>query len=265
MANPDDLLPQTPQDDDAALRKKLLSRVGIAGAVIVALVGALMLFDTAKVNEAKLPAPVAAVKPIAPPETPVASEAKPDADRIAEPAEARPEEPKVADARPVQPATAPRPDLPEPPVIAAEPERTETPRSRSGRIERPLTVPAAPRQAAMRPTEPVVAKKPELQKEAAKEVARVMPPVRTKESPAPASRPIARAVESARQFLVQVGVFGNLANAEELRARLENAGVPAHIEARVQVGPFASREEAERAREKMKAIGVEPGIIMTRK
>jgi DedD protein len=126
-------------------------------------------------------------------------------------------------------------------------------------------VPAAPRQAAVRPTEPVVAKKPELQKEGAKEVARVMPPVRAKEFPAPASRPIARAVESARQFLVQVGVFGNLANAEELRTRLENAGVPAHIEARVQVGPFASREEAERAQEKMRAIGVTPGFITTRK
>jgi cell division protein FtsN len=249
MANPDDVLQQGLQDNDEALRKRLLARVGIAGAVIAALVGALAFFDSSKVKEAKLPAQVAAVKPIVPPVMPAAPVP-----------ETKPEEEKTADAKPAEPVATK--ETPEPPVIAAEPERTEAPRVRG---ERPLTVPATPRQAAMRPSEPVVAKKPELAKEGAKEVARVMPPVRVKEQPAPASRPIARAVESARQFLVQVGVFSNLANAEELRAKLEGAGIPAHIEARVQVGPFASRDEAESAREKMKAIGVAPGIVMTRK
>lgn len=250
MANADEALQQSLQDDDEALRKRLLARVAIAGAVVVALVGTLTLLDGSFVKEMKQPSRIAAVKPIAPP-APM-PEAKPEEEKAAEE--------KPADARPAEPVATK--EAPEPPVVAAEPERTEAPRVRR---ERPLTVPATPRQAAMRPSEPMVAKKPELAKEGAKEVARVMPPVRVKDQPAPASRPIARAVESARQFLVQVGVFSNLANAEELRARLENAGVPAHIEARVHVGPFASREEADRAREKMKAIGVEPGIIMTRK
>lgn len=259
MANPDEALPQAPQDDDEALRKKLLARVGIAGAVVVALVGMLTLFDGSLLKEGKPPARVAAVKPIAPPAAlpAPATEAQPEEQKSAEekvaeskPAEATPGEPRVISERP------------EPPVVAAEPERTEAPRMRA---ERPMTVPATPRQAAIRPSEPVVAKKPELAKEGAKEVARVMPPIRLKEQPAPASRPIARAVESARQFVVQVGVFSNLANAEELRAKLENAGVPAHIEARVHVGPFASRDEAEQARAKMRAIGVEPGIIVTRR
>jgi DedD protein len=69
-------------------------------------------------------------------------------------------------------------------------------------------------------------------------------------------------VEAARQFLIQVGVFNNIANAEELRAKIVAGGVPARIEARVQVGPFASREEAEQAREKLKALGVEPGLVV---
>jgi DedD protein len=80
--------------------------------------------------------------------------------------------------------------------------------------------------------------------------------------PTLASRPIARAVESTRQFLLQVGVFNNIANAEELRARLESAGVPARIEARVQAGPFASRQEIEQARERLKSLGIDPGLIV---
>ena len=80
---------------------------------------------------------------------------------------------------------------------------------------------------------------------------------------APASRPIAQALESSRLFQLQMGVFNSLANAEELKARLEEAGVPAHIEARVQVGPFSSRREAEQAREKLKSLGMEPGLIVT--
>jgi DedD protein len=59
-----------------------------------------------------------------------------------------------------------------------------------------------------------------------------------------------------------MGVFSSVANAEELRARLELAGVPARIEARVQVGPFATRQEAEQAREKLRSLGMDPGLVM---
>ncbi len=254
MAISDGFEPQTPSDDEA-LRKKLLARVGIAAVVIVALLGTLMVVDGMRDRDIRRLSEQVAAKPIPPTKAP-AVEAKPEVEKAPE---AGPAEERAAEAAPG------RRELPEPPVVAAEPERTAPPRAASGRIERPLTVPATPQQAAVRPTEPVVAAKPDLRKEGAKEVARVMPAPRTKETPAPASQPIARAVESARQFFIQVGAFGNLANAEELRAKLENAGVPAHIEARVQVGPFASREEAERAREKMKALGVAPGFIVTRR
>jgi DedD protein len=77
----------------------------------------------------------------------------------------------------------------------------------------------------------------------------------------PLSRPLSQAMQSARQFVVQMGVFSNVANAEELRAKLELHGIPAQIESRVQVGPFQTRVEAEAARDRLRTIGMEPGLL----
>ncbi|TXG77235.1 MAG: SPOR domain-containing protein [Rhodocyclaceae bacterium] len=66
-------------------------------------------------------------------------------------------------------------------------------------------------------------------------------------------------------FVLQVGVFSNVANAEDLRKRLVDAGIPAHIEARVQVGPFASQAEAVAAQQKLRALGMEPGMLIAPK
>lgn len=239
----DTAMQESLQDDDETLRKRLLARVAVAGLVVVALVGVLTLFDGFYVKEQKLPPRVAAVRPIG------ASEPRTDE---------KPVEEKTAGEKPVdEKAAEPQAETerPAPPVVAAEPERTEATR---GGTERPLTMPAVPRRAMVRPTEPVatVPSRPEL----AQEIARVLPPAEQKQ--VPASRPIARALESVRQFVLQMGVFNNVANAEELRAKLELAGVPAQIEARVQVGPFASRDEAERVRDKLRLLGMEPGLIV---
>jgi DedD protein len=59
-----------------------------------------------------------------------------------------------------------------------------------------------------------------------------------------------------------LGVFSDVANAEELRAKLEKAGIRASIEARVHVGPFASRAEAEAAREKLRQIGISEAVLL---
>lgn len=241
MTDADTMSRQGSPDDDETLRKRLLARVGVAGALIVALLGGLALFDSFYVREeARPPARIAAVKPIVP------------AERAEAPVEPPAEEAAKEAAKEVIAAPA------------AEPERSEPPREApKARAERPLTVPATARPAMLRPGEPAAAvRKPE----PAREIARVLPPQQARErhedQPAPASRPIARAMESARQFVLQMGVFNNVANAEELRAKLELAGVPAQIEARVQVGPFASREDAEQAREKLRALGMDPGLIV---
>ncbi|MBL8492207.1 MAG: SPOR domain-containing protein [Rhodocyclaceae bacterium] len=229
----DQTTPQT-ADDDEALKKRLVGRMAVAGVLIVALLGGLALFDAMNAPEKPAPAPVAVLPP---PEPKPAEAAKPE-----EKSEAREEAKGEAAAEP-----------------AAEPERTESaaaPALRSPR-ERPLTKPAEARPAMMKPSEPPAP--PTVAEETAR-IAR--PPVAAH---APASRPLTRAAEAGRRFLLQLGVFNNVANAEELRARLELNGIPSQIEARVQVGPFASRQEAEEARQKLAALGLEPGVVMATK
>ncbi len=229
-----------PQDDDDGLRKRLLKRVTVAGALVVALLAGLALFDGLYVQPDK-PSPVARVE----------APAKPAEEKVTK--EDAAGEPKAEVAK----------------EVVAEPERTAEPTGTMppARDERPLTPPATAHPAMLRPGEPVamVVPKPE----PASVLARVPPPAVVAVKPVPAevtvppgTRPVARAVEAVGQFLLQMGVFSSVANAEELRARLELAGVPARIEARVQVGPFATRQEAEQAREKLQSLGMDPGLIM---
>lgn len=231
--DPESTLP----DDDDALRRRLIKRVAIAGVLVVALVGGLAVFDALYVPpERKPPARIAALPPAPEPKAEEKIEEKPAEEPAAE---------QKAEAVAEKAESAP----------AAEPERTAAP---SGTLpplkpERPLTVPAHAQPAIMKPTEPLAVQKPE----PARELVRGGPA-----RPAPASRPIAQAVEAGRQYLIQLGMFNNVANAEELRAKLELAGVPSQIEARVQVGPFATRQEAEAAREKLRSLGMEPGLVM---
>lgn len=66
-------------------------------------------------------------------------------------------------------------------------------------------------------------------------------------------------------YVVQMGVFANPGNAEELHTRLVQAGIPSQIETRVQVGPFATREQALKAQEKLKTLGMGAGILVAAK
>lgn len=220
-----------PTEDDDALRKRLLSRIAVAGVAIVGLLGGLAAYDS--LNKPQVPAmPPMAAAPAEPP----AVEEKPA------PAEA---EPAVAAM----------------PAEETVPERSETalvppPVDKPTKAAKPLTAPASARQAAMKPGEPAAAAKaPDARRELADS---------TPERTAPASRPLARAAETARRFLVQVGVFDNHGNAEELVAKLQAAGIPAQIESRVQVGPFASRAEADAARVKLKSLGIDDGLLVRR-
>jgi DedD protein len=70
--------------------------------------------------------------------------------------------------------------------------------------------------------------------------------------------------ETTKRFLVQIGVFSNHTNAEELVNRLHQAGIPAQIESRVQVGPFVSRLEVDAARAKLKTMGLDEGLLVRR-
>lgn len=251
MTDPDNTSRPIPSEDDEALRQRLVKRAALAGVAVLALVGGLFLFDALYVS----PSPQVAV---APEPSPVAEQAQ---DQLAEPAaETVAEEGKTLE--PTTEATGEAGEAPPAPVAASQPEVAAEPEVSAAptgtlpqeKTERPPTAPARARMAHMRPTPLPVPVKPEPVRELSE--------APTPASQPPASRPIARAAAGSGHFLVQMGVFNNMVNAEELRAKLELAGVPTQIEARVQVGPFATRQEAEQAREKLKELGLETGLVV---
>lgn len=71
--------------------------------------------------------------------------------------------------------------------------------------------------------------------------------------------------------MVQVGAFADNARAQEVRQRLERAGLKTYTHVaetpegrriRVRVGPFDSRQEADRAAERVKGLNL-PARILT--
>lgn len=158
-----------------------------------------------------------------------------------------PAAPAPVEARPDAPKEEAKEEAKE--EVKAEPERTAT----------PLAPPSAPE---TKPVQRVVIKPPAAvpgppqQKQAAA--------ARTERAEVPAS-PEAKpdpATLIARGYRLQMGVFSQAGNAEELRAKLEQAGIPAYIESRVQVGPFKTQQEADAARRKLKELGLGPGLLI---
>ncbi|MDP5241065.1 SPOR domain-containing protein [Uliginosibacterium sp. 31-16] len=82
-------------------------------------------------------------------------------------------------------------------------------------------------------------------------------------SPAPVATPAAPLANG--NFVVQLGVFNSVSNAEDLRSKLKQAGIPSQLETRVQVGPFASKEEAVKAQEKLRTLGLGNGMLVAAK
>lgn len=239
---------QTTPDDDA-LKKRLLGRIAVAGVAIVGLLGGLAVFDA---MNAPPPAKVATT-PTTPP-TPISA-----------PAENEPVKPEVTKPEAVKTEEQPAESATTDKKVAAEPERSEstaapafTEPKQEGK-ERLPTKPATAQQAMHKPSEPVVVPRPE----PGREIARSQDTAAAHH--APASRPLGQVVEAARQYLFQLGVFNNTANAEELRAKLTLAGIPAVLETRVQAGPFRTRKEADDARKKLVELDMQPGPIVASK
>lgn len=114
-------------EDDDALRKRLLSRIAVAGVVIVGLLGGLAVFDS--VNKPQVPLlPKMATAPV-------------------EPA-AKPEEEKIAENKPVEEPV--KTAVNDSPVV---PERSDTPLAplpadKPAKMAKPVTPPATSRPAA---------------------------------------------------------------------------------------------------------------------
>ncbi len=237
--------PETDSTADTALKRRLLHRIAVAAVVMVGLLGSLAIFDALN---APTPAPAkmaTAPVPVTPPKEEVAAQEKP-AEPVTEPAsEAKAEPAQVAQVEAAVPEGTASPGAP--PLQPLPPEKR-------------LTKPATGRTASVRPSESVPpAASPAARPDPARELAQAP----TASRRAPASRPITQAGE--RQYALQMGVFGNLANAEDLRAKLELNGIPSSIEARVHAGPFKTREDAELARAKLKELGLDGGLLLTLK
>jgi DedD protein len=62
--------------------------------------------------------------------------------------------------------------------------------------------------------------------------------------------------------VLQVAALSDQAKADELRAKLKNAGISAYTQktpsgvTRVRVGPFSSKEEAEKVKAKLSSMGL---------
>jgi DedD protein len=238
--------PETDSTADTALKRRLLNRIAVAAVVMVGLLGSLAIFDALNAP-APAPAKMAATPAAAtPPKEETVVQEKP-AEPVTEPA-------SEAKAEPTQVAKAGEEVVPESTASPGAPPLQPLP------PEKRLTKPATGRTASMRPSEPVPpAASPAARPDPARELAQAPATPRR----APASRPITQAGE--RQYALQMGVFGNLANAEDLRAKLELNGIPSSIEARVHAGPFKTREDAELARAKLKELGLDGGLLLTLK
>jgi cell division septation protein DedD len=232
---------------DEVQKQRLLKRMAAGLVILAGLVGSLVLFDS--MNE---PEPPVAIQVAVLPRTESPAVAPP---AVAPPA-AAPTEVKPEDVAPARAADA----LPPP----AAPE------------EKPLTRPATGRRVGlepagkeffsdMRPEPASASSRPAAAPAAAapaKSLATASPARPAVERDSPVKAPGGSAQ---RPFALQMGVFNNLANAEELRAKLERNGIPATIEARVHVGPFATRAEADAARLKLKELGMSESLLVVMK
>lgn len=88
------------------------------------------------------------------------------------------------------------------------------------------------------------------------------PPPAPVQQPVVVAPPAAPATPHVTGFMVQLGVFNNHSNAEELRTKLALAGIPTQVETRVQLGPFKTREEALKAQQTLRSLGVPQGLLV---
>lgn len=154
------------------------------------------------------------------------------------------EKPKPKPATPAPIVSAPSPTPPATPVEPAPPE--------AGREPPVEETPPPPPSPAM--TQPAPAKAAQPAATATRRpAAATTPPTSTRQPPEPARPAMA---PSNGGFVVQLGVFSNPKNAQELVDRLAKLGIRAYTETRVHVGPFLNKAEADKAQAELKRLGI---------
>ncbi|MBR0567946.1 SPOR domain-containing protein [Azoarcus sp. L1K30] len=148
--------------------------------------------------------------------------------------------PRPSALAPAQSGPVQQPVVPAPVAVVPEP----VPPAPEPAVQAPALVADAPVLAAPEPVAPATAPVAAKDGGAAREAMR---------KPSP---PLANG------YLVQLGVFSAMDNAEDLRADVAERGLPAHVEGRVVVGPFASKAAAEAAQARLKREGLSAGIVV---
>ncbi len=175
---------------------------------------------------------------------------------------------------------APPQNVQRPPAVSVAQEREEVLPASTPPVEPPApTDAAAPALAAPVTSKVPVAPSPSPAPVAPTPVARPPSPLAPSAPAAPSAPEAARAQAllegrtppPAGRVVVQVGAFAEQARAQEVRQRLERAGLKTYTQVaqtadgpriRVRLGPFDTRAEAERAAEQVKQLGL-PASILT--
>ncbi|SDI72832.1 SPOR domain-containing protein [Propionivibrio dicarboxylicus] len=247
--------PDTPSQSLSNLRRKLILRMGVAGLMIVGLLGGLALFDYMGARVESEPEATRYTEPVPVARKSITQPVKP-IEPLPEVKEDKKETPAPETTSPPVDKSAPKLDVPPRPEVAARPALPKsgsgsTMRAASGPVSAPMHSSGAsgPSSAPVKVFEPLPARAGAAMPTARNETGAAMP------LPASPSRLFSG-------FALQAGVFTEPRRAEELHARLTLEGIPSTIEARVQVGPFNSKEEAEAARIKMKSMGIDAVMLM---
>jgi cell division protein FtsN len=270
-----DFDPTPDEEESARIRRKLLWRMGVAGSMIVALLGGLALFDYLATGSREPeyasphftdPVPVSprpvtqALGPIMPvPDEEDATESPPEALDVSVPESTE---------APAIPAGMSPEDAVPPPSPEAHP-RPATSRARAKPSSRAATaaLPPSVRSSTPSPLPPSAGRaegeapaspRPETEAPRAESPrAEASPPLPSRQAATlPRPRPLSG-------YTLQAGVFADPRRAEEIHTRLVQEGIPVTLETRVLVGPFRNRNEAESARAKMKAMGID-ALLMPR-
>lgn len=173
-----------------------------------------------------------------------------------------PQPPQVLPTSPKAPA--PAPTAPTPAATVPKPETKPAPKPDPKPEVKPAPKP-----------EPKAEPKPEPKpvatpSSAEREAARARALLEGKPLPAAATAPAPAQASQNGRFIVQVGAFAEVSTANDVRRKLESAGLKTYTQTvatsagqrtRVRVGPFNSREEAARAAERTKALGLNGTVL----